>query len=236
MRVLKAAKCAGVKRVVMTSSSSAISYGWGDKLPEVFNEEHWSNPENVKNNTAYTLSKTLAEKAAWDYVKHEGAGLELTTIQPSAVIGPVMSHDYSTSIEIVTQLLEGKLPGLPKLGFQVDVRDVADAHVRAMETPEAAGERFIVANEYLWLNEIAQFLKKEFPEKSKKVPTKSLLSWFLRVLSYVNPPLKLILPDLNKKRFHSNEKCKTRLNWRPRPASESLIDCVNSLDTISSMG
>ena len=237
LRVLKAAKCAGVKRVVMTSSTAAIAYGWGDRLPDILTEEHWSNPENLNDHTAYTLSKTLAEKAAWDYVKQEGAGLELTTIQPSVVVGPVMSNDYSTSIEIVTQLLQGKLPGLPKLGFQlVDVRDVADAHVRAMETPEAAGERFIVTNEYLWLNEIAQCLKKEFPEKSKRVPTKSLPSWFIRVLAYVNPPLKLILPNLNKKRFHSNEKSKTWLKWQPRPASESLIDCVNSLDRMSSMG
>ena len=236
LRVLKAAKRAGVIRVVMTSSTAAISHGWGDGLPDVFNEEHWSNPENVKDHTAYTLSKTLAEKAAWDYVKREGSGLELTTIQPSTVVGPVMSHDYSPSIELVTQLLDGKVPGLPKLGFQiVDVRDVADAHVRAMETPEAAGERFIAANEYLWLNEIAQFLKKEFPERSKRVPTKSLPSWLLRVLAYVNPPLKQTLPNLNKKRFHSNEKSKTRLKWRPRPASESLSDCVNSLDRMSYM-
>ncbi|MEO0982891.1 MAG: aldehyde reductase [Pseudomonadota bacterium] len=230
LRVLRAAKAAGVRRVVMTSSAAAIAYGWGDKRPEVLDETHWSNPDNLKDNTAYTRSKTIAEKAAWEYMSDEGAGLELTTINPVAVLGPVMSGDFSASVEIVTQTMGGKLPAAPRVGFQiVDVRDVADAHVLAMETPEAAGERFIVADEFMWFSEVADLLRGKFPNFSKKIPKGKLPSVLVRVLSAVNPPLKQIIPELDKRRYATSEKAKRVLGWTARSADEATIAAAESL-------
>jgi hypothetical protein len=148
IRVLRAAKAERVKRVVLTSSMAAIAYGHGDKRADVSDETMWSNV-NGPDNTPYTKSKTIAEQAAWDYAKGhshngEGMGLELATINPTGILGPALSADVSTSLEIPIRLLNGKTPGLPRIGFSfVDVRDVADCHVRAMELPEAAGERLI---------------------------------------------------------------------------------------------
>ncbi len=113
IRVLKAAKAAGVKRVVMTSSMAAIAYGWGDKRPKLLTEEHWSNPDNLTDNTAYTRAKTIAERAAWDYVNGEGKGLELTTINPAAVLGPVMSGDFSASVKSSRSCSPASCPARP---------------------------------------------------------------------------------------------------------------------------
>tara|TARA_R110002110_G_scaffold239937_2_gene455979 strand:+ start:166 stop:1197 length:1032 start_codon:yes stop_codon:yes gene_type:complete len=222
LRALKAAKKAGVKRVVLTSSVAAVGYGY-KRLPVLLTEENWSNPDYLKDNTAYTRSKTIAEKAAWDYVKGEGAGLELATVNPSAVLGPVLSGDFSASLELLTQLLSGALPATPNLGFQiVDVRDVAATHVAAMETPEAAGERFIAAGEYQWFRDIARTLRDEYPDYAKKIPSRSLPSFLIPVLAIFNPVLKQILPELDKKRVASNEKAQRMLGVTFRPAAESI--------------
>ncbi len=228
LRALRAAKDAGVKRVVMTSSVAAIAYGWGASRPETLDETHWSNPDNIKDNTAYTRSKTIAERAAWDYVKGEGAGLELATVNPVAVLGPVMSGDFSASVEIVTQIMGGKLPAIPRIGFQiVDVRDVADAHVSAMETPEAAGERFIVGDDFLWFEDVANVLREAYPDR--KIPKGRLPSFLVQIFAMANPPLKQIIPELGKRRFASNEKAKRVLNWSPRSAKEATLAAAESL-------
>lgn len=228
LRALKAAKVAGVKRAVMTSSFAAIAYGWGDARPANLDESHWSNPDNLKDNTAYTRSKAIAEKAAWDYVSGDGAGLELTTINPVAVLGPAMSGDVSASLELVTQPMLNKVPAFPKLTFGiVDVRDVALAHVAAMEKPDAAGERFIVGERVLSFTQIGDVLREAYP--GRKLPKGELPSWLVRMLTLVNPTLKQIVPELEKERSFSNEKSKTMLGIDYIPAEEAILASTNSL-------
>lgn len=228
LRALKAAKAAGVKRAVLTSSMAAIAYGWGDKRPAVLDETHWSNPDNLKDNTAYTRSKAIAEKAAWDYVTGEGAGLELSVINPVAVLGPAMSGDVSASLELVTQAMENKVPAFPKLTFGiVDVRDVAIAHVEAMERLDAAGERFLVGNEVLSFSEIGDVLREAFPDR--KLPKGELPSWLVKLMVPINPALKQILPELGKRRAYTNAKAREMLDIEFIPAKEAIVASAQSL-------
>ncbi len=228
LRALKAAKAAGVKRAVMTSSFASIGYGWGDSRPAVLDESHWSNPDNIKDNTAYTRSKAIAEKAAWDYVTGDGQGLELATINPVAVLGPAMSADVSASLELVQQPMQGKLPAFPKLTFGVvDVRDVALAHVAAMEKPEAAGERFIVGDRVLSFTDIGAVLREAYPDR--KLPKGELPSWLVKMLTVVNPTLKQIVPELGKNRGFTNEKSQRMLGIDYIPAKEAILASTNSL-------
>ena len=229
LRVLKAAKAADVARVVMTSSLAAIVYT--PDRPAVSDETVWSDPNNLKGNTAYTRSKTIAEKAAWDYVEGDGAGLELAVVNPGAVLGPVLSDDVSTSLELVRQLLAGEVPAAPKVGFAlVDVRDVADMHVAAMERPEAAGERFVCATDFLWMGDIAKVLKEGLsPTESRKVPTGDLPNFAVKLFALMRPELKQLLPELGNARPVSNAKAKRLLGWAPRTPQEAILDCARSL-------
>lgn len=229
LRVLRAAKAAGVERVVMTSSVTAVAYGAPrDKLN--FDESDWSNPDHRADHTAYTLSKTLAERAAWDWLKGEGEGLELTTINPTLVLGPLVSPRGSTSLQAIAQPLGGQLPAIPKLAMQlVDVREVAKAHVVAMTHPEAAGERFLLAGENTTLPAICATLKERFPEGAQKVPTRALPSWLVRVVARFNPVLRQALVDLERPRYASGAKAARVLGVRPRPAEQSILDTARSL-------
>lgn len=228
LRALRAAKAAGVKRAVMTSSMAAIAYGWGDQRPAILDETHWSNPDNIKDNTAYTRSKAIAEKAAWDYVNGEGAGLELATINPVAVLGPAMSADVSASLELITQPMRNKVPAYPKLTFGiVDVRDVATAHVEAMVRPEAAGERFLLGNEILSFSEIGQILREAFPDR--KLPKGELPTWLVKLMVHLNPPLKQIVPELGKRRAYSNAKAREMLGIEFISARDAIVASAQTL-------
>lgn len=230
LRVLKASRAAGVKRVVMTSSMAAIAYGWGENRPAVLTEEHWSNPDNLKDNTAYTRSKTIAERAAWDYVNGEGEGLELAVINPAAVLGPVMSGDLSASLELLTMPLSGKIPAVPRIGFGiVDVRDVAAAQVAAMTVPGAAGERFLVSQPFMWFSDVADVLREAFPAYARKLPKGTMPDFMLKIVAVFNPALKQVIPELGRQRQVSNEKARTVLGWTPRTAKDAIIDGAQSL-------
>jgi dihydroflavonol-4-reductase len=229
LRVLKAAKAAGVKRVVLTSSMAAIAYGHGDKRAEISDETMWSNPDGP-DNTPYTKSKTIAERAAWDYVNGEGKGLELVAINPTGILGPALSADVSTSLEIPIRLLNGKTPGLPRLGFSfVDVRDVAECHVKAMEIPEAAGQRFLASEGFMWFTEAADVLRQEFPAYDAKIPKRKVPDWLLKIMAAFQPIYRQTVTELGRTRKASNAKATKVLGVTFRTAREALVSSAKSL-------
>jgi dihydroflavonol-4-reductase len=234
VRVLRAARGAGVRRVVLTSSFAAIGYGHIDH-PATFTEEDWSDP-NGPGIQPYPKSKTLAERAAWAFIKTEGDGpggykLELAVVNPVGVFGPVLGPDFSTSILIVKMLLERALPGLPRISFgAVDVRDVADMHLRAMIHPNASGERFLaVSGNFLSMQDVALILKRNLGEKAAKVPTLQLPDWLLRLASLSDRRVKGILPELGKTKNATSAKAQRVLGWQPRSREESIVDTAESL-------
>lgn len=222
LRVLRAAKDAGVQRVVLTSSVAAVDVGWRRSAPAVFDESHWTRMDDLKHVSFYAQSKTLAEKAAWDYVRGEGRGLELAVINPVAVLGPAMSDDVSTSLSMVIQPMKRAMPAYPKLHQGVvDVRDVAKAHIAAMERTEAAGERFIVASETLWLKEVGAILREAYPDR--KLPNGEIPTWLIRIMSLFNPMLKPLLPNLSRWRNYDNRKARKVLGIDFIPAKTSIL-------------
>jgi len=228
LRVLRASRDAGVKRVVMTSSFAAI--GYGQDINQIFDETNWTNL-NGKGLTPYTKSKTIAERAAWDFVAKENGRIELAVVNPVGVFGPVLGPDYSTSILLVQRLMDGQMPGAPKLYFgAVDVRDVADMHLRCMTNPAAKGERFLaVAGETLSIRDIALILKARMGDAAKKVPTRELPNWVVRLAALADPALKTVTPELGKKKTSSNAKAKRMLGWTPRSNEESVVATAESL-------
>jgi len=228
LRVLRAARDAGVKRVVLTSSFAAI--GYGHEVQEApFNETNWTNLNGDV--VAYVKSKTLAERAAWDFIAKEGGNLELSVINPVGVFGPVLGPDYSTSILLVQRLMDRAMPGCPRLCFGlVDVRDVADLHLRAMTNPAANGERFLaLAGDFMWMADIAKILKNRLGEPGKRVPTGELPDWLVRIAAFRDPAIRLILPELGKFKNATNEKAKRMLGWAPRSNEEAVIATAESL-------
>lgn len=229
LRVLKAARDAGVKRVVLTSSFAAIGYGAIPK-DRPFDERDWTDP-NGPNVLPYAKSKTIAERAAWDFVAREGGSLELSVVNPVGVFGPVLGPDYSTSILLVQRFMDGAVPGCPKLYFgAVDVRDVADLHVRAMTDPAAKGERFLaVAGDFLSMLEIARILKARLGDAAKRVPTREIPNWMVRLAALRDPAVKQILPELGKVKNGSNAKARRVLGWSPRSNEDSIVATAESL-------
>ena len=229
LRLLRAARDAGVKRVVLTSSFAAIGYGHAPR-GKPFDETDWTNPE-TPGLAAYTKSKTIAERAAWDFIAKEGNGLELAVVNPVGVLGPVLGADYSTSIQIVKRMMDGAMPGAPKLSFGlVDVRDVADLHLRAMTDPAANGERFLaISGDYVWMRDVAATLKERLGEKAAKVPSRQLPNWLVRLAARRAPELKLLLPELGKEKHATGEKAKRLLGWKPIPWQNSAVDTAESL-------
>src|SRR3954471_23637798 len=183
LRVLRAARDAGVRRVVLTSSFAAIGYGHGHP-DTVYDETSWTDVDG-EGVSAYAKSKTIAERPAWDFVGGDGGSPELAVVNPVAVLGPLLGPDASTSIELVKRLVDGSMPGTPKGAYAlVDVRDVADLHVRAMQAPEAAGERFLAMGEdFRWISEIGEWLRDALPERAKKIPKRELPNLLVRVAS-----------------------------------------------------
>ena len=229
LRVLRAARDAGVKRVVMTSSFAAIGYGKAP-LDRPFNEEDWTDP-TARGLTAYTKSKTLAERAAWGFMAREGGSLELATVNPVVVFGPVLGPDYSTSIQVVQRLLDGSMPGCPRLIFGVvDVRDVADLHLRAMTDKAAKGERFLATGDgFMSMREIALALKARMGNVAKGVSTRELPDWLLRGAAIFSPVIRQIVPELGKVKNASNDKARRVLGWTPRSNEEAVIATGESL-------
>lgn len=229
LRVLRAARDARVKRVVLTSSFAAIGYGHKPREAP-FGESDWTDL-NGANIAPYYKSKTLAERAAWDFIACEGKGLELAVVNPVGIFGPVLSSDMSTSILLVQRLMSGSLPGCPRLYFGiVDVRDVADLHLRAMTHPAAKGERFLaIADNVLSMHDVAMILRNRMGADARKVPTRQLPNWLMRVVAVFDPAARLILPELGKKKSATNEKARRLLQWSPRPSEEAIVATAESL-------
>ena len=229
LRVLRASRDAGVKRVVLTSSFAAIGYGHKPQTAP-FDETSWTDLSTGAA-AAYVKSKTLAERAAWEFIVGEGGGLELAVVNPVAVFGPVLGPDYSTSILLLRRMIDGGMPACPRLYFGVvDVRDVADLHIRAMTSPAAKGERFLaVAGDCMSMLDIAKVLKAGMGASANRVPTLQLPNWVVRIAAMRNPVVKQILPELGKIKNSSNAKAKRLLGWAPRSNEESILAAAESL-------
>ncbi|BDC51744.1 dihydroflavonol-4-reductase [Bryobacterales bacterium F-183] len=230
LRVLRAARDSGtVRRVVVTSSFAAIGYGHPARPGHVFTEADWTDP--TADVSAYVKSKTLAERAAWDFIAKQGGDLELAVVNPVAVLGPVFSKDYASSIGLIKRMLDGGMPGCPPLWFGVvDVRDVADLHLRAMVDPKAKGERFLCAAEFLSVMDVARVLKRGLPAAdSVKVPTRNLPAWIVRLGAIFNKDARQVVPELGKVKQASNAKARQLLGWQPRSAEEAILATALSL-------
>jgi dihydroflavonol-4-reductase len=229
LRVLCAAHDADVERVVLTSSLSAIVYG--NDSSRRFTEADWSNLDGERIG-AYDKSKTIAERAAWEYMAsiHGASSMELTVVNPGLVLGPLLSSDWGTSGEMVKRILEHKVPAIPNINFStVDVRDVASAHVAAMVTPAAAGQRFICAEATHSMMEIALILKERYGERGFKVPTGRLPSVAVRFMAVFDRTVRLALNDLDTSQNVDNSKLRTELKWRPRDLVEMTTSMADSM-------
>ncbi|TPN18629.1 aldehyde reductase [Mesorhizobium sp. B2-3-3] len=229
LRVLRAARDAGVKRVVLTSSFAAIGYGEMPPDGRPFTEESWTDPTGKV--SAYVKSKTLAERAAWDFIAAEGGRLELTVVNPVGIFGPVLGSDHSTSTEFVQRMMNGAMPGLPRLSFGVvDARDVAELHVRAMTNPIAKGQRFLaVAGDFMTVREMAQTLKTRLGGAAARVSTRQLPDWLVRVLGLFNPEVAQLVTELGKVKNATNAKAVSMLGWAPRSREDALAATGESL-------
>jgi dihydroflavonol-4-reductase len=227
-RAVNAAIKAGVKRVVLTSSVAATSRGTGGG-DWTSDETVWTDPDKP-GVSAYSRSKTLAERAAWDLIKSSKGTTTLATVNPSLVLAPVLSTDFSDSVQVIQRLLSGKVPGIPRLGFNVvDARDVADMHIRAMTAPEAAGQRFIAAGKFAWMGEMAALLRAKLGKDAAKVPTRKVPDFVLRLVALFDRDLGAVTPNLGHKHDYSSAKAQSMLGWRPRAMEDTVIECAKSL-------
>ncbi|WP_182629368.1 SDR family oxidoreductase [Clostridium chromiireducens] len=226
LRVMKAAKAAGVKRVVLTSASGAVLAGHKSH-PEIFTEEDWTDLSGDID--AYQRSKTMAELAAWKFAKKEN--MELSAVNPVAVMGPVLGQDFSHSNQIIRAMLSGNMPFLLKIGFDyVDVRDVAELHLLAMTCPEAAGERFIATTgENLTYKEEAKILQRYLGSTAKKVSTKVLPDFIIKFMAIFKKDLRMPATFLGQNTACSNAKAKKLLSWQPRSAEEAIVATAKSM-------
>jgi len=227
LRVLRAATAAGVKRVVMTSAANTASpSSYRDE--GVSDETLWTDPADPTL-PAYRRSKTAAERAAWDFMAGHDGPTTLTTILPGAVFGPILTPSTLNSVQIVGRLVKG-MPGTPRIGFEVvDVRDLVDVHIRAMTSPEAAGQRFLATGEFLWMSDAARALRDGLGEDGGKVPTRTVPDFLVRLSAVFDPSLREIMPALGRRHRHTTAKAERVLGWRARPAAETVVACGKSL-------
>ncbi len=228
LRVLRAARETGVRRVVQTSSGAAVAYGVRGPLPERFTEDDWTDPTHTADCRPYVASKAIAERAAWDYVASEGQGIELTTVQPVAVLGPIRSAQVKTSVDIVARILGGKLPMLPDAGLQlVDVRDVSATHIAAMNDPATVGERYIVADGFRTLEDIARTLQNAYPDR--RIPNRRMPDLLVRALALVSGDMKTIASELGKRRILASDKVRKLLGRDLIPSDDAILASAETL-------
>jgi nucleoside-diphosphate-sugar epimerase len=228
LRVLRVSRDAGVRRVVVTSSCGAIYYGLPlRKAP--FTEADWSDL-NGGDMSAYVKSKILAERAAWDFMDREGGNLEMSVINPAGIFGPVLGAYCPSSVNVLKRLMDG-MPGCPQISFGiVDVRDVADLHLRAMVQPAAKGQRFIaVGGKSMSMLDISKVLRRRMGAAAQRAPRLQLPNWLVRLAARRDPAMRPLLPMLGKVREASHEKATRLLGWKPRPNEDTLVATAESL-------
>lgn len=224
LRVLRAAHEAKVHRVVLTSSIAATNHGNGQPP---FSEKDWTDVGSERA-TPYYKSKTLAERAAWDFADQHR--LSLAVINPGLILGPLMGDDVGSSVGLIWKLMTGKFSKLPRYGCSVvDVRDVAVAHVRAMTEPAAAGHRFIVGGRVFSMKDLSLALARSFPQYKARLPTGELPDWFVRILALVDADARTIVHELGRDLSVDTTKAHAILQWRPRPEEETIRECGQSL-------
>ncbi|MET0725071.1 MAG: NAD-dependent epimerase/dehydratase family protein [Leifsonia sp.] len=229
IRVLRASRDADVERVVLTSSFAAVGYG-RPHPGRAYTEDDWTD-EDDPGISAYVRSKTIAEHAAWQFIDREGGELELAVVNPVGVFGPALGRDLSSSVELLAGLLRGSVPAVPRISTSaVDVRDVADLHLRAMTGEDAAGERFLaVADGPISFPEIARLMRTELGAAGAKVPTREIPDWVVRIGGLVNPQLRVVRAQLGRPKQISNHRARSRLGWVPRSNEEALLASAESL-------
>jgi dihydroflavonol-4-reductase len=229
LRVLQAAFDAGVRRVVVTSSSAAVRNAGAPASSRPLTEDDWTDPGNPRI-SPYARSKTIAERSAWDYAESIGATDRLAVVNPGAIIGPLLGGRHSFSLQAIERLLDGAMPAMPRLGFAlVDVRDVAVLHLRAMTAPAAAGQRFLGTGAFLWLADVAAILRDELGQRASKVPRRQAPDALIRLLAFFDPSARSIIGELGRRSDYSTEKARTLLEWTQRPIRDSVLDCASSL-------
>ncbi|MBB2949139.1 nucleoside-diphosphate-sugar epimerase [Actinoplanes lutulentus] len=229
MRVLRAARAAGVERVVLTSAFHAISWGHPHR-DRAFTEDDWTVLDGPGVD-AYARSKTLAERDAWDFIDAEGGGMDLVVLCPVAVVGPVMGRGVSGANHVVQRILSGGMPGFPDMYIPfVDVRDVAAAHILAMVTPGAAGQRFLISNgPAIALKKVGELLKNHLGAAAGKVPARGIPHLVVRLGALFKPEFRALVPDLGYVKKTSNAKAGRILGWTPRPVDDALLDAARSM-------
>jgi nucleoside-diphosphate-sugar epimerase len=229
LRVLKAATRANVKRLVLTSSSVAIFYGSGVPAGHIYSEDDFTD-ETRRDLTPYIKSKTIAEKAAWQFVNTTHGAPVLAGINPAFVQGPALDGDLSTSHELHRLMARGLYPAAPRIRFPVaDARDVASAHVEAAFRSDAAGQRYLVGEGELRLYELGQILARELPDLRGKVPKFELPDVAVRMLAIFDKRLRTILPELGEEKNYTNARGRTGLGLALRSADEAVTAAVRSL-------
>jgi dihydroflavonol-4-reductase len=229
-RVLRFAHGAGIKRVILTSSIATVGYGHGQTSGRrVYDESYFTNLDNMRWTWAYCIGKTRAERAAWDYAKANG--MELTTIHPGAIIGPALDSDASISVGMVSSLLDGTTPAMPQNGFSIiDVRDVADMHVAALEKPEAIGERYLATAEYMPFPKVGEVLREAYPDQ--KITARIVPDWIIRLLAYFGGPIRQIINDIGNEKVFDGAKGERLMGHPYIPAKQTIIDTAESVKAL----
>jgi dihydroflavonol-4-reductase len=235
LRVLRAAREVGVRRVVLTSAFGAIGVGHARSYRRPFDETDWS--DLTGDVAPYQKSKTLSERAAWEFVAREGRGLELSAINPVTVLGPALGPDYSHSIRLIKTMMDGQ-PGCPKINTAVvDVRDLADLHVLAMTEAAANGERFLAtAGDSLWMVDIAKVLRRRLGVAAGDVSIRVLPNWAVRLAARNNPAMRGMLPMLGANMSVTGEKARRLLGWTPRSSEDAILATAESLIRLGLVG
>ena len=229
LRVLRAAAAAGVHRFVQTSSTVAIMYGHPRDRTTPYTEADWTLLDSP-GITAYAKSKTLAERAAREFMAGDRSGMRYASVNPGFVLGPALDRDVGASAEIIQMFLKGKYPGCPRLSFPcVDVRDVARAHRLALEADGTSGARHLAVSESIWMLDMATAIRSALGPAARKVPSRKLPDWALKLVAVFDPVARQAVPDLGRWYGFDNSRTRQALGMSFTPAGDAAAAMAESL-------